>query len=121
MKENFWRHRNVLVTGSTGFLGSWLTKLLVEKGANVVALIRDHVPKSPLFLNNTFSRVAVVRGAVEDYFTLERALGEYEIDAIFHLAAQALIPVANKNPISTFETNIKGTWNVLETARRSPL
>ena len=65
--------------------------------------------------------MAVVRGAVEDYFTLERALGEYEIDAIFHLAAQALIPVANKNPISTFETNIKGTWNVLETARRSPL
>ena len=110
-----------MVTGGAGFLGSWLTKMLVGEGAEVVVLARDHAPKSLLFLSGTFSQVTVVRGAVEDYSVLERTLAEYEIDTVFHLAAQAIAPIANKNPISTFETNIKGTWNVLEAARRSPL
>src|SRR3989344_7212450 len=101
-----------------GFLS---VKMLVGEGAEVVVLARDHAPKSLLFLSGTFSQVTVVRGAVEDYSVLERTLAEYEIDTVFHLAAQAIAPIANKNPISTFETNIKGTWNVLEAARRSPL
>ncbi len=121
MTKNFWQHKNVFITGGAGLLGSWVTKMLVEQGAEVVVLIRDYVPKSLLLSSDTLSRVTLVRGTIEDYSVLERVLGEYEIDTIFHLAAQALAPVANKNPLSTFETNIKGTWNILEAARRSPL
>jgi len=102
-------------------LGSWLTKKLIEKGAKVVALIRDHVPHSHFYSADTPSHVNVVRGALEDYAVIERALAEYEIDTVFHLAAQAIAPIANRNPLSTFDANIKGTWNVLEAARHSPL
>ena len=121
MNRIFWLHRNVFVTGSTGLLGSWLTKFLVDYGANVVVLMRDHVPRSHLFLRDSFPQVTVVKGAVEDYYTQERILTEYEIDTVFHLAAQTIAPIANMNPLSTFETNIKGTWVLLEACRRSPV
>lgn len=119
--EKIWLHRNVFVTGATGLLGSWVTKQLVDAGAHVVVLIRDHVPDSHLFLSRTFSQVTVVKGVVEDCYIIERALGEYEIDTVFHLAAQTIAPIANRNPLSTFETNIKGTWTILEACRRTPL
>jgi CDP-glucose 4,6-dehydratase len=107
--KNYWRNKNVFVTGCTGLLGSWLVKTLVENGANVIGLIRDWVPKSNLILQSTINKITTVRGEVEDYFLLERILNEYEIDTVFHLAAQTIVGIANRNPISTFETNIKGT------------
>ena len=121
MNSNYWRHRNVFVTGATGFLGSWLVKNLVDKEANVTVLIRDIVPDSHLYRSGYIHKVNIVHGGLEDYHTLERALGEYEIDAVFHLGAQTIVEIANRNPLSTFESNIKGTWNILEAARRSPL
>ena len=121
MKKEFWKDRNVFVTGCTGLLGSWLTKALVERGANVIGLIRDLVPKSNLNWSGFNDKIISVRGEIEDYFLLERAINEYEIDTVFHLAAQTIVTIANRNPISTFETNIGGTWNVLEACRRAPL
>ena len=121
MSDNFWKDRNVFVTGCTGLLGSWLTKSLVEKKANVVGLIRDSVPKSNLNWSGFNDEIVTVRGAVEDYFLLERTINEYEVDAVFHLAAQTIVTTANRNPISTFKSNIEGTWNILEACRRAPL
>lgn len=118
--KNFWRDRPVFVTGCTGLLGSWLTADLVEQGANVVGLVRDTVPRTNFLKLGLENRITLVRGEVEDYFLLERILNEYEIEAVFHLAAQTIVTIANRNPVSTFETNIKGTWNLLEACRRSP-
>jgi len=110
----------VLVTGATGLVGSWLTRRLVDCGAEIVCLLRDWVPRSELARSGTIERVAVVRGDVCDREVLERALGEYEIDTVIHLAAQTIVGIANRNPVSTFESNIQGTWNLLEACRRSP-
>ncbi len=118
--KDFWKDRNVLVTGCTGLLGSQLTQLLTEKNANVIGLVRDQVPRSNLVKTGVMDRINVVRGCVEDFFTVERALNEYEIDTVFHLAAQTIVGIANRNPLSTFEANIKGTWCVLESCRRVP-
>jgi CDP-glucose 4,6-dehydratase len=115
----FWKDRNVFVTGCTGLLGSWLTEALADRGANVVGLVRDIVPKSRFYGPGSGS-ISVVRGQLEDYMVLERALNEYEIDTVFHLGAQTIVTIANRNPLSTFEANIKGTWNVMEACRRSP-
>jgi len=118
--RSFWLDRPVFVTGCAGFLGSWLTIALVEIGACVVGLIRDEVPFSHLRRSGYQDRIAVVHGDVTDYELIERALNEYEIDTVFHLAAQTIVTIANRAPLSTFDTNIKGTWTVLEAARRSP-
>jgi len=119
--DYYWSKKNVFVTGCTGFLGSWLTKVLLDKGANVIGLVRDWVPKSNLILDGSINKLITVRGCIEDYFILERILNEYEIDTVFHLAAQTIVGIANRNPISTFETNIKGSWNILEACRRNHL
>lgn len=118
--RSFWLDRPVFVTGCAGFLGSWLTAALVDAGASVVGLIRDEVPFSNLRRSGYLGRITVVRGDVTDYEMMERALNEYEIDTVFHLAAQTIVTIANRAPLSTFETNVKGTWTVLEAARRSP-
>jgi len=116
----FWRDRRVLVTGGTGLLGGWLVPALLDRGADVVALVRDWVPESQLIRGSHLDRVTVVRGDVSDQPTLERLLGEFEIATVLHLAAQTIVPIANRNPVSTFETNIAGTWRLLEGCRRSP-
>jgi CDP-glucose 4,6-dehydratase len=118
--QHFWRDRPVFVTGCTGLLGSWLTADLVEQGASVVGLVRDSVPRTNFLTLGLEKRITLVHGEVEDYFLLERILNEYEIEAVFHLAAQTIVTIANRNPVSTFDTNIKGTWNLLEACRRSP-
>ncbi len=119
-KASFWTDRPTLVTGATGLVGGWLVGSLLERGANVVCLVRDQVPHSRLLSEGMLSRVDVVTGDVRDQALLERVLGEYEVDTVFHLAAQAIVGVANRNPVSTFETNIGGTWAMLEACRRSP-
>lgn len=111
----------MFVTGCTGLLGSCLVKELIDQGANVTGLVRDTVPKSNLYQGEQVKQMNIVQGALEDLDVIERALGEYEIDTVFHLAAQAIVGVANRNPISTFEANILGTWNILEACRRHPL
>jgi len=116
----FWRDRPVLVTGATGLVGAWLTRRLKEAGADVVCLVRDWIPQSELVRRGILERVRVVRGDVRDRDIVERAIGEYEVDTVIHLAAQAIVGIANRNPVSTFESNVQGTWNVLEACRRSP-
>jgi len=121
MQSEYWKNKNVLVTGCTGMIGSWLTITLADQGARVVGVIRDHVPFSYLALTGYLERIVAVSGSVTDYELLLRAFGEYEIDTCFHLAAQAVVGVANRSPLSTFESNVRGTWTVLEAARNSPL
>lgn len=121
LNADFWRDRPVFVTGATGLVGSWLVKRLVAAEADVVCLVRDWVPQSELIRSNSLENVKVVRGELCDQTDLERILGEYEIDTVIHLAAQTIVGVANRNPISTFESNIAGTWSLLEACRRSPL
>jgi CDP-glucose 4,6-dehydratase len=108
------------VTGATGLVGGWLVKRLLAAGADVVGLVRDWVPRAELMGDGLIDRIRVVRGDVRHQPTLERALGEYEIATVIHLAAQTTVGVANRNPISTLDTNIRGTWALLEAARRSP-
>jgi len=115
----YWRDRPTLVTGATGLLGSWLTRRLLEAKADVVCMVRDWVPQSELVRSKTLELVKVVRGDVRDREIVERTLGEYEVDTVFHLAAQTIVGIANRNPVSTFESNIQGTWNVLEASRKS--
>ncbi len=117
---SFWKSRPTFVTGATGLVGSWLVKRLLAEGTEVVCLVRDWVPQSELVRSGTLDAVRVVRGDVRDQALLERCLGEYEIDTVFHLAAQTIVGIANRNPVSTFESNIQGTWALLEAARRSP-
>ncbi len=118
--SDLWRDRPTLVTGGTGLVGSWLTRRLIEAGADVVCLVRDWIPQSEVVRSRTLEQVKVVRGDICNREVLERTLGEYEINTVFHLAAQTIVGIANRNPISTFESNIAGTWNVLEASRRSP-
>ena len=117
---SFWKNRPVLVTGATGLLGSWLVQTLTGVGADVVCLIRDWVPQSELIRTGVLAHVKVVRGDVTDQLLLERILGEYEVDTAFHTAAQTVVGIANRNAVSTFQSNIAGTWSLLEACRRSP-
>jgi len=121
MKGNgFWLDRPVFVTGATGLVGGWLVHRLLDAKADVVCLVRDWVPQSEFVRQRLLEQVKVVRGEVGDRALLERTLGEYEIDTVIHLAAQTIVGIANRNPISTFETNLAGTWALLEACRRSP-
>jgi len=118
--SDFWLDRPTFVTGATGLVGGWLVRRLLDAGADVVCLVRDWVPQSELARTRLTERAKTVRGDVRDRSVLERALGEFEIDTAIHLAAQTIVTIANRNPMSTFETNIAGTWSLLEACRRSP-
>jgi CDP-glucose 4,6-dehydratase len=119
--SDFWRDRPTFVTGATGLVGGWLVQRLLDQGAEVTCLVRDWVPQSRLVRAGLSKRVVLVRGDVRDQAVLERALGEYGIVTVIHLAAQTIVGTANRNPVSTFESNIGGTWTLLEACRRSPL
>ena len=118
--NHFWQDRPVMVTGATGLVGGWLVRRLLDAGAEVVCLVRDWVPQCDLVSGGWWNQVRVVRGDLCNQALLERALGEYEIDTVMHLAAQAIVGIANRNPVSTFESNIAGTWSLMEACRRSP-
>ncbi|HYY97770.1 MAG TPA: NAD-dependent epimerase/dehydratase family protein [Pyrinomonadaceae bacterium] len=120
LNVNFWRDRPTFVTGATGLVGGWLVRRLLEAGADVVCLVRDWVPQSEFVRASLVEGVKVVRGDVRDQAEMERALGEYEVDTVIHLAAQTIVGIANRNPVSTFESNVAGTWALLEACRRSP-
>ena len=114
----FWKGRRVFVTGATGVVGAWLVKDLLAQGAHVVALVFDADPQSELYRSGDIHRVNVVNGALEDLATLERAVNAHEVDTVFHLGAQAIVGVAHRSPLPTFEANVRGTWNLLEACRR---
>lgn len=116
----FWRDRRVLVTGATGLVGGWLVKSLLRAQADVVCLVRDWTPHAEIVRSGDIDRVTVVRGDICDQDCLERVLGEHEVVTVMHLAAQTIVGIANRNPISTFEANIGGTWKLMEACRRSP-
>lgn len=118
--KDFWTDRRTLVTGATGLLGSWLSRRLLEKGAEPVLLVRDWVPQSELVRSGLMEKARVVRGDLCDLEFIERVLAEYEIETVFNLAAQTIVTIANASPLSTFESNIRGTWVLLEAARRVP-
>jgi len=120
VSASFWLDRPTLVTGGTGLVGSWLIKRLVAAGADVTCLVRDWVPQSEIVRASLLERIKVVRGDIRDQALLERALGENEIATVIHLAAQTIVTIANRNPVSTLEANVAGTWSMLEACRRSP-
>lgn len=113
----FWRNRNVFVTGASGLLGAWLVGELLDQKARVTCLVRDWVPDSRLVSQSYVDRANLVRGELEDYPLLLRALNEYEIDMVFHLGAQAIVGTSTRSALSTFETNVRGTWNLLEACK----
>ena len=113
----FWKDRRVFVTGATGMIGAWLVKDLLAQGAYVVALVLDADPQSELYRSGDVNRLSMVNGNLEDFSTLERAINAHEADTVFHLGAQAIVGVAHRAPLPTFETNVRGTWNLLEACR----
>ncbi|NOZ80395.1 MAG: NAD-dependent epimerase/dehydratase family protein [DPANN group archaeon] len=121
VNDRFWEGRKVFITGASGIVGSWLTKALIQKKADISILLRDQVGHSELFLSGDVSKVNIVRGSLESYDDIERTLNEYEIDTVFHLGAQTIVTTALRSPRSTFNANVVGTWNMLEAIRLSPL
>lgn len=115
--QQFWKNKNVLITGATGFIGSWLTRSLIQLGAEVTALVRDFNADNSALSKEELQKIHLVPGKLEDYPLLERTLNEYEIDTVFHLGAQTLVEVAIRSPFQTFESNIRGTYNLLEACR----
>ena len=118
-QRGYWRGRRVLVTGIGGFVGSQLVAALDEAGASVVGVLRDSRGDRRIDMLGLAGKVELIYGSIADYGTVERAFNEYEIQHAFHLAAQAIVGVANRSPLSTFESNIRGTWTLLEAARHS--
>jgi CDP-glucose 4,6-dehydratase len=115
--EAVWAHRRVFVTGATGIVGSWLVKRLVGVGAQVAVLVRDWDPQSELVRSGDILKTSVINGCLEDYATLERAISQHEADTVFHLGAQPIVSTAFRSPLTTFEANIRGTYNLLEACR----
>lgn len=116
--HNYWLNKNVFITGATGLVGSWLVRDLVDRGAKTTVLIRDTDPQSELIRSSMIKRTTVVNGCLEEISTLERAITENEVDTVFHLGAQTIVGTAYRNPLGTFEANIRGTYNLLEACRR---
>jgi len=113
---NFWSNRSIFLTGATGLVGYWLTKQLVDLGAYVVTLVRDQDFQSPFFSTELYKQVTVISGELE-MATVERALTLHEVDTVFHLGAQTLVGPAFRNPLETFESNIRGSYHLLEACR----
>lgn len=116
---SFWRDRNVFVTGATGLLGSWMVEELVAHGANVTCLIRDWMPNSKLVSSGLSEQANLVYGELQDHQLMVRVLNEFEINTVFHLGAQTIVGTAARSALSTFESNIKGTWTLLEACREN--
>ncbi len=118
--SSVWTGRAVLVTGATGMVGSALTARLFAEGARVVALVPDVDPQSELYRSGTYQRISVVNGRLEDFAAVERAIVGHDVDTVIHLGAQTIVSTAHRSPRATLESNVQGTWNVLDVARLNP-
>ncbi len=118
--SEYWAERRVLVTGATGIVGSWLCEELVRRNAFVVALVRDDDPQSMFYSDGVAPNVTIVRGALQNIEDCARAVLANDIEVVFHLGAQTQVGSAIRDPLETFESNIRGTYNLLEAARRAP-
>src|SRR5438093_5809838 len=116
--SDLWNGRRVFITGATGLIGSWLVKDLLARKAAVSALVRDENPQTELYRSGDIARLSVINGDLEDFWTLSRAINESEADTVFHLGAQTIVGSASRSPLATFETNIRGTYNLLEACRQ---
>jgi len=114
----FWTDKRVLVTGATGLVGTWLVKALLKGKARVITLVRDLDPQSDLLRTKLINQTTVVNGALEDIHSIDRAINEHEVDTVFHLGAQTIVGTALRNPLPTFEANIRGSYNLLEVCRQ---
>jgi CDP-glucose 4,6-dehydratase len=114
---DFWQRKRVLVTGATGIVGSWMVRELLDRGAEVTALVLDAEPQSEIYRRGYLQKIHVVNGKLEDFRAIERAVLLHECDTVIHLGAQAIVSIALQSPRQTFETNIRGTWNLLEVCR----
>jgi len=119
MASDILKDKNALVTGCYGFVASWIIAQLLDRGVRVVGLTEDVEPESALVLNGLADKICIVRGSITDPLLMERVFTQYEIQFCFHLAAQTVERTCTASPLVTFETNTRGTWNVLEAARRS--
>ncbi|MFH2068779.1 MAG: GDP-mannose 4,6-dehydratase [Candidatus Omnitrophota bacterium] len=117
--RSFWKNRKVLVTGYEGFLGSHLTKTLIDAGAKIIGLDIKIRRKETILVKQDFAKITIIKGNVVNYKLICDILKRHKISIIFHLAAEAIVGRSQKNPLKTFETNIKGTWNILESSRRA--
>jgi CDP-glucose 4,6-dehydratase len=118
-KKCYWKNKNVLVTGATGLLGPWLVQELVAQEATVFVLLRDLISYSVFFQQQLAKKTSIIIGDLLDHNLLMRVLNESDIETVFHLGAQAIVGYANRSPLSTFKSNIEGTWNLLEACRLS--
>ena len=119
ISKNYWKNKKVFITGATGLLGPWLVKELLIQKADVFVLVRDFVSKSLFFTECLDKKVNLLIGDLLDSELLKRILNEFDIESVFHLGAQAIVGIANRSPISTFRSNVEGTWNLLEACRLS--
>ena len=114
-----WKSTKVLVTGADGFIGSHVAKALIEKNAEVTTIVRDIKKTNNMDILNIKNKINIVHGDLVNFKDCERAINEYDVEFCFHIAAQAIVGPANRSPLSTFQSNIEGTWNILETCRVS--
>ena len=119
LEMSFWKGKSVLVTGATGLVGSWLVNELLKEGASVTALVLDIDPSSQLIRSGDMEKISVVNGNLNNYQDVTRAMFTNECATVIHLGAQTIVGTALLDPLSTFESNIKGSWNLLEAVRQS--
>ena len=119
--KKFWKNKNVLITGINGFIGSNLAKYLLKNNANVYGIVRKIDKKTLLYSEKLNENVKLFIGDITDLNLMKRIINEENINHIFHLAAQVEVGIAMKYPFSTFESNIRGTYTVLEAARANSL
>lgn len=115
-----WRERHVLVTGATGIVGGHLCQTLLRRGAYVVAFVRDDDSQSAFYRDGTARSCSIVRGELQRFEDCIRAVNAQDIEVVFHLGAQTLVGNALRDPVETFESNLRGSYNLLEAARRLP-
>lgn len=119
--QAFWKGKTVLVTGHTGFKGSWLSIWLHHLGARVIGYGLDPTSDRDNFtLSGIREKIVDIRGDVRDYEKLKRVFSDWRPEIVFHMAAQPLVRVSYEEPLRTCETNIMGTVHVLECIRSSP-
>lgn len=115
--KNIWKNKIIFITGANGFLGSHLTCEALARKAKVIALIKEEIPLSLFSIENLNKKVKLLKGDLKDSHLINAVFKENKIDLCLHVAAQAIVGIANKSPIGTLKTNIEGTWNILEASR----